>query len=87
MRECLPEHAESATAIGYARAKWVAEHICSGAHETVLSGRVVIARVGQLCGDTEHGVWSESEAWPLLIASMRYTEYLPVLPREVKLIY
>ena len=25
-----------------------------------------IIRIGQLCGDTEHGIWNMKEAWPLL---------------------
>jgi thioester reductase-like protein len=72
-----------AAAVGYARSKWVAEHICNSAHETSLRGRVAVVRIGQLCGDTEHGIWNESEAWPLLIASVRYTECLPTLRDEV----
>ena len=81
--ERLPEREDAAAPMGYARSKWVAEHLCQNAHATVLRGRVVIARIGQLCGDTEDGIWNESEAWPLLIASSRYTGCMPDLPNEV----
>lgn len=64
--------------MGYSQAKWVAEHICGRAFEGSLRGRVSIARIGQLCGDTLHGVWNESEAWPLLVATSRYVQCLPV---------
>ena len=87
IHERLAERPPSAPSTGYAWAKWVAEHVCDSAHETILPNRVVIVRVGQLCGDTEHGIWNESEMWPLLIASMRYTGCLPVLPDEVSNIF
>ncbi|EKM50503.1 uncharacterized protein PHACADRAFT_213424 [Phanerochaete carnosa HHB-10118-sp] len=80
--ERLPENESAAAPVGYARSKWVAEHLCQNAHETVLAGRVAVARIGQLCGDTEDGIWNESEAWPLLIASLRYTGCLPTLANE-----
>ena len=90
--EHLPTSPESAAPLGYAQAKWVAEHMCARASQFQsqkgrknLTGlpepknqtqtdlhahdRIAIARVGQLCGDTVHGVWNESEGWPLLIAS------------------
>lgn len=79
IHESLVEHERLSAPQGYARSKWVAEHLCASACRNVLPGRVSIARIGQLCGDTEHGVWNESEAWPLLIATTRYTGCLPVL--------
>lgn len=76
--EVLPHSEACAAPLGYARAKWIAEHMCSAAQESVLpAGRISVARVGQLCGDTTHGVWSETEAWPLLVASIRYSGCLP----------
>ena len=78
--ESLPCTEASAAAMGYARSKWVAEHMCSRAYHESLKNRVMIARIGQLCGDTVHGVWNEGEAWPLMIASARYTRCLPDLP-------
>ena len=53
---------ENAVAMGYARSKWVAERIVA---RRCKSYRVV--RIGQLCSDTQHGVWNQNEAWPILI--------------------
>lgn len=44
-----------------------------------LSGRVAVARIGQLCGDTEKGVWNENEGWPMLISTIRDVACLPML--------
>lgn len=80
--ERLPEREDAAAPMGYARSKWIAEHLCQNAHATVLREHVAVARIGQLCGDTEDGIWNESEAWPLLIASAQYTGCLPDLGTE-----
>ena len=77
--EDLPRSEHSALPMGYARAKWVAEQMCARAYEGPLRGRVTIARVGQLCGDSVHGVWNESEAIPVLIATSGYVGCLPTL--------
>ncbi|KAK0543602.1 hypothetical protein OC846_006358 [Tilletia horrida] len=73
-----PPHTESggygfecAGKTGYGQSKWVAEQMC--AH---VPG-VVIARVGQLCGDTQHGIWNETEAFPLLIRTAVEVGCLP----------
>ena len=78
--ECLPRIESSAVSMGYAQSKWVAEQVCDRAHQSpALVGRVSIARIGQLCGDTRHGIWNEKEGWPLMIATSRFTGCLPVL--------
>ena len=68
----------TATPLGYSRSKWVAEKICErvafrndAQHLQKHSGwdRIKIARIGQLCGDTRHGVWNMSEAWPLILST------------------
>lgn len=41
-----------------------------------------IVRVGQLCGDTEAGVWNASEAWPLMLSAVKVTHSLPRLEHE-----
>ncbi|GAC93570.1 NRPS-like enzyme [Pseudozyma hubeiensis SY62] len=53
-----------AVSMGYARSKWVAEQIVS---RRISNQGHRIVRIGQLCSDTTHGVWNESEAWPILI--------------------
>ncbi|KAI0408010.1 hypothetical protein F4802DRAFT_620126 [Xylaria palmicola] len=77
-----------ASALGYSRSKWVAEQICAAAHtqanaiDSTGSGeesRIVIIRVGQLCGN-EFGAWNVSEAYPLLLSTAKLTSCLPDLP-------
>lgn len=69
---------------GYARSKWVGEAICAEAHKsTRLRGRISVARVGQLSGTTDTGVWSKSEAYPLLLSSAKVTGVLPDLKHEI----
>ena len=84
----VPERPSSeprtASPLGYAKSKWVGEAICQRAHQTTaLHGRVHILRIGQLCGDTEAGIWNATEAWPLMLASVSVTGALPDLD-EVK---
>jgi thioester reductase-like protein/acyl-coenzyme A synthetase/AMP-(fatty) acid ligase len=70
---------------GYARSKWVAERMCWHAHATTrLRGRISIARVGQLSGAQDTGVWSASEAYPLMLASAKATGVLPDLDSAKK---
>ena len=47
-----------------------------------MRGRIAVARVGQLCGDTKQGVWNASEAWPLMLSSVKATGTLPDLQDE-----
>lgn len=73
----------AASALGYSRSKWVAEAICSHAHLTTeMHGRIAILRIGQLCGDTQSGIWNMSEAWPLMLSSLNVTQCLPRLENE-----
>lgn len=65
MTEALSTDPSESGSVGYSQSKWVAEGICAKASSAGLA--VDIARLGQLCGDTQHGVWNPSEAWPLLI--------------------
>ncbi|EXJ76510.1 uncharacterized protein A1O5_01018 [Cladophialophora psammophila CBS 110553] len=66
---------------GYARSKWVAEQICQRAAQQIprLRDRISIARVGQLSGASDTGVWSHSEAYPLMLSSLKVTGCLPDL--------
>ncbi|KJX95855.1 acetyl-CoA synthetase-like protein [Zymoseptoria brevis] len=75
---------EASGGIGYSRSKWVAENILSCAVEkfSVLKGCVSVVRVGQISGDTKHGVWNKSEAYPLMLASASVTGCLPRLRGE-----
>ena len=72
-----------AASMGYSRSKWVAEAICEQAHlKTSLRDRIKVLRIGQLCGDSERGVWNVTEAWPLMLSSSKITNCLPDLGSE-----
>ena len=77
----IPETApdlEWAQQIGYARSKCVAEHICERAGRT--SGVPVrVLRVGQIIGDTQNGIWSASEAIPMMLQTATTIGALPRL--------
>ena len=73
----------SASPLGYSRSKWVAESVCEQAHlHTRLKDHISVLRIGQLCGDTESGIWNVTEAWPLMLSSVQATGSLPQLPGE-----
>lgn len=70
-----PSHAQN---MGYARSKWVAEHIvCAAAASTGIEARVL--RSGQIIGDSMNGLWNPSEAIPLMIQSAQTLGVLPAL--------
>jgi thioester reductase-like protein len=70
-----PSHAQN---MGYARSKWVAEHIVRNAAEkTGMNARVL--RSGQIVGDSRHGLWNPTEAIPLMIRSATTLYALPAL--------
>lgn len=70
---------DNAVAIGYARSKFVAESICASAWKAAGQGKVSILRLGQLSGDTLHGIWKTEEGWPQLFASAGLVGCLPDL--------
>jgi thioester reductase-like protein len=64
--------------LGYSKSKWVAEAICSRAAESCSKeSRIKVLRIGQLTGDTEHGVWNMSEAYPLMLSTLNDLGCLP----------
>ena len=70
----------TANATGYGQSKWVVEKLVERA-ETDTPGalRMGVFRIGQLAGDTENGVWNETEAWPLMFRAANTTGTLPDL--------
>lgn len=73
----------TASSLGYARSKWVAEGICNKAHQnTRLASHMAILRVGQLSGDTKQGIWNAKEAWPMMLSTVKLTGTLPALKEE-----
>lgn len=72
----------TAGGMGYGRSKWVVEKVMERAKE--VGARAGVLRIGQLVGDTEQGVWNETEAWPLMFKSANTVGALPIL-EEVSL--
>lgn len=70
-----------ASPVGYSQSKWVTESIISTYRAAFpTASHLGVFRIGQLCGDTEAGVWSESEAWSLMFSSINVVH---AMPREV----
>ncbi|UPX13017.1 uncharacterized protein EKO05_0003546 [Ascochyta rabiei] len=82
--DAIPEilHPWSTVAeMGYAQSKWVAEHMVAAAAEQArVPARVV--RLGQVCGDTEWGVWNPAEAFPVTVQAACTIGALPVVESE-----
>jgi thioester reductase-like protein len=68
-----------AVAIGYARSKFVAENICAAAAKAAGKSKISVLRLGQLSGDTVHGIWKTEEGWPQLFGSAGLVGCLPEL--------
>ncbi|KAI9719116.1 MAG: putative secondary metabolism biosynthetic enzyme [Candelaria pacifica] len=82
--ESISQNPASASPLGYSRSKWVAESICAAAcRDTRLQGYIKVLRIGQLCGDTENGIWNTTEAWPLMLDSVRVMGTLPLLDESL----
>lgn len=76
--EALPASLSYAQGMGYAQSKLVTEHLCDRAsQQTGLKARVL--RVGQIIGDTQHGVWNATEAIPLMLQTAKTIGALPEL--------
>lgn len=76
--EALPEKLNYAQNMGYAQSKLVAENICvRAAEQTGIRARVL--RIGQVIGDTQHGIWNPTEAIPLMLQSATTIGSLPRL--------
>lgn len=70
-----PAHAQN---MGYARSKWVAEHIvATAAKATGMEARVL--RSGQIIGDSVKGIWNSTEAIPLMFRAALTCGALPAL--------
>ncbi|KAI4177705.1 MAG: hypothetical protein LQ343_000168 [Gyalolechia ehrenbergii] len=94
-KDLIPEHLshspEDASPLGYSRSKWVAEQICNNFYNDNNSSissssptpppkpQIAVLRIGQLCGDTEQGIWNMSEAYPLMLSTVPVLHALPDL--------
>ncbi|THH13951.1 hypothetical protein EW146_g6322 [Bondarzewia mesenterica] len=74
--ERVSEDPTVAVGSGYGESKWVGENILAAARRTTPL-RPIIARLGQLCGDTENGSWNASDWFPLMIRSASALNCLP----------
>ena len=66
---------------GYARSKFVGEHIVRNAARAGAQSHVF--RIGQIVGDTREGVWNDREFLPMMIRSALTLKALPSL-QDVK---
>ncbi|KIY63134.1 L-aminoadipate-semialdehyde dehydrogenase [Cylindrobasidium torrendii FP15055 ss-10] len=76
--EDFPQTPATAAGTGYAQSKWVVEKLSEKASEKT-GLPVAVTRIGQMSGDSVHGIWNETEAWPLLIKSANTIGALPVV--------
>lgn len=76
IKETLYDFEAASGGVNYAVSKWITERVCHQASQTTHL-EVHIVRLGQICGDTKHGMWNIKEAWPMLIASGRTIGCLP----------
>ncbi|OJD28642.1 male sterility protein [Diplodia corticola] len=78
--EALYPFSAAADGMGYGQSKWVAEQMCAAAAAAATAAspgggpgggglgiETRVLRVGQLCGDTAHGVWNPAEAVPTTV--------------------
>lgn len=76
IKETLYDFEAASGGVNYSVSKWITERVCHQASQnTGLEVRIV--RLGQICGDTEHGMWNIKEAWPMVMASGRTIGVLP----------
>ncbi len=76
--EDLPAELNYAQPMGYARSKLVTENICIlASRQTGISARVL--RVGQVIGDTVHGIWNDTEAIPMMLQAATTIGAIPAL--------
>ncbi|TKY90272.1 hypothetical protein EX895_000270 [Sporisorium graminicola] len=82
--EQYPDRVTDAIQMGYGRSKWIVEKLCSYAQEHVGGGfDAVVARIGQMVGDRQSGIWNETEAAPLMLKSAQTVGCLPGLEDPV----
>lgn len=80
--ETLPAKLSYAQDMGYAQAKLVGEHLCMrAAAQTGVAARVL--RIGQVVGDTQHGIWNATEAIPLMLQCATTIGVLPRLDESL----
>ena len=83
--DAVGDDASVSAGTGYALSKYVVERLTQTASRE-LGMHVRILRIGQLCGDTATGIWSEREMWPMLIRTSADSRMGPALPRLQRMV-
>lgn len=82
----IPESVPVLTAaqkMGYAQSKLIVENLCQRAHaQTNMATRTL--RIGQIIGDTQHGIWNATEAIPMMMQTSLTIGALPALDENLR---
>lgn len=81
--DALQTDFEKVSPTGYARSKFVGEHIVSRAASEA-GAKACVLRIGQVVGDTREGIWNDQEFLPMMIRSSLVLGVLPVLAEVSK---
>ncbi|KAI9250966.1 hypothetical protein BDA99DRAFT_469417 [Phascolomyces articulosus] len=73
-----PKDPHVAMPMGYAQSKYIVEHLFDYLTKQK-NFPCIVERMGQVCGDTEHGVWNTSEQYPLLFIGGNQLGLMPKL--------
>ncbi|KAL9030285.1 MAG: hypothetical protein Q9196_001582 [Gyalolechia fulgens] len=79
--EDMIENLDHASNMGYGQSKLVGEHVVAAAVKTA-SAQASILRIGQVVGDTKHGMWTDREAIPAIVRSALTMGILPELKMQ-----
>ncbi|KAG2059105.1 L-aminoadipate-semialdehyde dehydrogenase [Suillus hirtellus] len=74
--EAITDDPSVAQGLGYAQSKWITEKLCQVASQQTPI-RTGVLRIGQMVGDSQNGVWNETEAISLII---KCTDTIGILP-------
>ncbi|KAG0707371.1 L-aminoadipate-semialdehyde dehydrogenase, partial [Suillus ampliporus] len=80
--EAITDDPSVAQGLGYAQSKWVTEKLCQLASQQTPI-RAGVLRIGQMVGDSQNGVWNETEAISLIIKCADTIGILPNLEESV----
>lgn len=80
--EAILDDPSVAQGLGYAQSKWIAEKLCQVASQQTPI-RAGVLRIGQMVGDSQNGVWNETEAISLIIKCADTIGILPDLEESV----
>ncbi|KAG1848595.1 Alpha/Beta hydrolase protein [Suillus tomentosus] len=75
--EAITDDPSVAQGLGYAQSKWITEKLCQVASQQTPIGAGVLRLIGQIVGDSQNGVWNETEVISLII---KCTDTIGILP-------